>query len=144
MFLGVNAKRMWKKDGQLVFPESGSGLDILQQGGVLTVKSASSQHSGEWECIASTAWGQDTIIYWLSVPTRTRLRRPCSVLVPPVIKEVVSTSNTSVVLEWEVLNFNSSCFQGYDLETKEQKMPLRPLRTYEIRDTFADKNMFCF
>ena len=110
---GVSAKRMWKKDGQLVFPESGSGLDILQQGGILTVLQARHSHSGEWECIASTAWGEDTIIYTLSVPSRTRSRKPCSVRVPPVIKEIFSTSNTSVVLEWQVLNFNSSCFQEF-------------------------------
>ncbi len=104
---------MWKKDGQLVFPESGSGLDILQQGGVLTVEQARPSHSGEWECIASTAWGEDTILYWLSVPSRRHAKKPCSVRVPPVITEIISTSNTSVVLEWDVLNFNSSCFQEF-------------------------------
>ena len=96
-----------------MFPESGSGLDILQQGGVLTVEHARPAHSGEWECIASTAWGQDTILYWLSVPSTVRARKPCSVRVPPVITGILSTSNTSVVLEWEVLNFNSSCFQEF-------------------------------
>ena len=137
---------MWKKDGQLVFPESGSGLDILQQGGVLTVKSATTDHSGEWECVASTAWGQDTIIYWLSVPrrrrSRTRTRRPCSGLVPPVIKDIARTSNTSVVLEWEVVNFNSSCFQEFMVFwwSKEEADSTHDSQTVELKHRKATIN----
>jgi len=115
---GVNVKRMWRKDGELVFPESTGGLDIIEQGRLLTVTTARTVHSGEWECVASAGWGEDTILYWLTVPasttsSRTRKRTPCSVRVPPVIKEIISTSNTSVVVEWEVVNFNSSCFQEF-------------------------------
>ena len=104
---------MWKKDGQLVFPESGSGLDILQQGGILIVKKAESLHSGEWECIASTALGEDSIVYSLSVSSRSMSRKPCSTRIPPIIKKIESTSNTSIVLEWEVSSLNNDCFQQF-------------------------------
>jgi hypothetical protein len=105
---------MWNKDGQLVFPETGSGLDILDQGGVLTVAEARPDHSGEWKCIASTAWGQDTIIYWLSVMSRTRLQQhACSEPKVPVIHTIVPVSNSSLELEWDMLDFNSSCFQEF-------------------------------
>ena len=118
VLLGVNAKRMWKKDGQLVFPETGSGLDILQQGGLLTVQAARPTHTGSWECVASTAWGQDTILFAVSVPSTSRPpsagRRPCTVRDPPVISEILSTSNDSVVLEWEVAaGFNASCYEEF-------------------------------
>jgi hypothetical protein len=110
---------MWKKDGQLVFPETGGGLDILQQGGLLTVDSARPAHTGNWECVASTAWGQDTILYAVSVPAARPPapgggREPCAARDTPVIKEILSTSNHSVMLEWEVVeSFNVSCFEEF-------------------------------
>lgn len=104
---------MWNKDGQLVIPETGSGLDIRDQGGVLTVAEARPDHSGEWKCIASTAWGQDTIIYWLSVMSRTRLQQSCTDRAVPVIHNIEPVSNSSVKLEWSMENFNSSCFHQF-------------------------------
>jgi hypothetical protein len=115
---------MWKKDGQLVFPETGSGLDILQQGGLLTVAAARPSHSGRWECVASTAWGQDTILYEVAVPSSSTRpggggggsRRSCTGRDPPVIREIRGVANDSVRLEWEVAaGFNASCYEEFML-----------------------------
>ncbi len=72
--------------------------------------------------MASTAWGQDTILYEVSVPSSRpsgtsgggRGGRPCTVRDPPIITTIRATSNTSVVLEWEVaVGFNSSCYEEF-------------------------------
>jgi len=110
---GVNAKRMWKKDGELVFPESESGVDILEQGGTLSVKSAKVSDNGIWSCVASTSWGRDTIEYAIRVMQIRQSRRACSELQPPVIETIKSLSNTSVLLDWEVSNFNASCYEEF-------------------------------
>jgi hypothetical protein len=116
---------MWKKDGQLVFPETGSGLDILQQGGLLTVAAARPAHSGRWECVASTAWGQDTILYEVAVASAAASSRPtggggsrrsCTGRDPPVISDIRGVSNDSVQLAWEVAaGFNASCYEEFML-----------------------------
>ena len=100
-----------------MFPESGSGLDILEQGGVLTVAEAKPHHSGEWKCIASTYWGHDTIIYWVSVLSRARIQQQACTTdrrFVPVIESIVAVSNSSVQLDWTVhSNLNKSCYEEF-------------------------------
>jgi len=110
---GVNAKRMWKKDGELVFPESESGIDIVEYGGTLLVKAAKVMDNGVWSCHASTSWGRDTIEYAVKVIQIRQSRQACSELQPPVIEQIKSLSNTSVLLDWDVSNFNASCYEEF-------------------------------
>lgn len=110
---GVNAKRMWKKDGELVFPESESGIDIVEYGGTLLVKAAKVRDNGVWSCHASTSWGRDTIEYAVKVIQIRQSRQACSELQPPVIEQIKSLSNTSVLLDWDVSNFNASCYEEF-------------------------------
>jgi len=110
---GVNAKRMWKKDGELVFPESETGIDIVEYGGTLLVKAAKVTDNGVWSCHASTSWGRDTIEYAVRVMQIRQSRRACSELEPPVIEKIKSLSNTSVLLDWDVSNFNASCYEEF-------------------------------
>eukprot|EP00092_Neocalanus_flemingeri_P006891 GFUD01007439.1.p1 GENE.GFUD01007439.1~~GFUD01007439.1.p1 ORF type:complete len:1699 (-),score=403.24 GFUD01007439.1:397-5493(-) len=112
---GVNAKRMWKKDGELVFPESESGVDIVEQGGTLSVRSAKVSDNGVWSCVASTSWGRDTIEYTVKVKQIRQSRLACSELEPPVIQRIKSLSNTSVLLDWEVYHFNASCYEEFKI-----------------------------
>jgi len=110
---GVNAKRMWKKDGELVFPESESGIDIVDHGSTLIVKAAKVSDNAMWSCHASTSWGFDTIEYTVRVTQIRKSRPACSELQPPVIEKIKSLSNTSVLLDWDVSNFNASCYEEF-------------------------------
>ena len=94
---------MWKKDGELVFPESESGVDIVEQGGILSVKHAKVSDNGVWSCVAGTSWGKDTIEYLVKVVHIKQYMSDCSELQPPRIQQIKSVSNKSVLLEWEGL-----------------------------------------
>ena len=104
---------MWKKDGELVFPESESGIDIVEYGGILLVKAAKVSNNGIWSCHASTSWGRDTIEYKVRVLQVRESRPTCSELHPPIIQKITSLSNTSVLLDWDVSNFDASCYEEF-------------------------------
>jgi len=116
---GVNAKRMWKKDGELVFAESEGFIDMLDQGEILEVRKSRLQDKGKWACVASTSWGSDTIEYEIEiVPVKSKSSlEACSNTPPPLISLIESLSNTSVLIVWEVgESFNMSCYNSFKIQ----------------------------
>ena len=84
---GVNAKIMWKKDGELVLPSSEAGVDIVDYSSTLVVTSARVSDTGTWSCVATTSWGgRDTIQYLVTVK---QSKLSCNELSPPVIESIV-------------------------------------------------------
>ena len=112
-FVGVNAKRMWKKDGKLVFPSSEAGVDIREYGRTLVVSRARLEDSGLWSCVATVGqWGRDSLDYSVTV---TESVLSCSDLAPPSIHSVTPTSNSTVKIRWTVNKFNQSCYESFKI-----------------------------
>ena len=65
---GVNAKRMWYHNGEIVHPSPEAGLDIIDYSSTLVVSQAKVENSGTWSCVATTSWGdRDTIDHVVNV-----------------------------------------------------------------------------
>jgi len=110
---GVNAKIMWKKDGELVVPSSEEGVDIIDFSSTLIVNHAKVTDTGTWSCVATTSWGgRDTIEYNVLVK---QSKLSCNELAPPSIKTITGVSNSSVRVEWDVLQFNESCVESFKI-----------------------------
>merc|ERR1719361_1995569 len=110
---GVNAKRMWKKDGKLVFPSSEAGVDIREYGRTVVVSRARLEDSGLWSCVATVGqWGRDSLDYRVTV---TESVLSCSDLAPPSIHSVTPTSNSTVKIRWTVNKFNQSCYESFKI-----------------------------
>jgi len=65
VFQGMNVKRLWKKDGILVFPMN--GIRVVDAGSALVITIAHIEHSGVWSCKASTAEDMDSIEFTVRV-----------------------------------------------------------------------------
>ena len=98
---GVNAKRLWSKDGNIIL--HGEGFEWSGQGELLSLAAARLGDTGNYSCDASTSYGRDSIQYRVVV---TRHRLGCSARPAPDIQAVTPTSNSSVRLTWEVDMFN--------------------------------------
>ena len=86
---GVNARRLWRKDGEVVSPSSEAGVDITDYSSTLVVNTAQVGDTGTWSCDAETSFGLDTIEYNVMVK-QTRLA--CSEESPPVIQSITGLS----------------------------------------------------
>ena len=112
-FQGVNAKRMWKKDGKLVFPSSDAVVDIQEYGRSLVVSEARLEDTGSWTCVATVGQlGRDSIDYQVTV---RQSKLACSDLSPPTIKAITPVNNSTVKLAWQVNNFNASCYETFKI-----------------------------
>ena len=110
---GVNAKRMWKQDGKLVFPSLEAGVDIREYGRRVVVSEARLEHSGLWSCVATVGQlGRDSLDYQVTV---TESVLSCTDLAPPSLQSVTPTSNSTVSLQWTVNKFNESCYESFKI-----------------------------
>ena len=99
---GINAKRMWMKDGAMVAFESEGRLHFEDNGGTVAVRRAKLGDQGVWACVATVAWGKDEIEYRVDVRQRAS-GLACSRRETPEIASIQSLSNTSVILDWQVV-----------------------------------------
>ena len=112
-FQGVNAKRMWKKDGKLVFPSSDAAVDIQEYGRTLVVSQARLEDTGDWTCIATVGQlGRDSIDYQVTV---RQSALACTSLSPPTIHTITPLNNSTVRLHWKVNKFNASCYETFKI-----------------------------
>jgi len=110
---GVDAKRLWKKNKDLVAFESGGRVHFEDNGGTVVVSRAKLGDQGVWACVASVSWGSDEIEYRVDVRQRAP-EESCMRREAPEISAIESRSNTSVLLEWQVSEeFNSSCYSSF-------------------------------
>ena len=83
---GVDAKRMWYQNGEIVHPSPEAGVDITDYSSTLVVTHSKVSNSGTWTCVATTSWGdRDTIDHTVEIK---QSKLSCSDMSPPVIQSI--------------------------------------------------------